>query len=153
MKRNLLIGAVSAALLAGSGAVWAEKPAWAGGGKPDKHRDKDAAPGGKSQTAARFDDDFRRIVSDYYGQRARVGKCPPGLAKKQNGCLPPGQAKKWALGQPLPPGLDKSGLPDELLRRLPRPPANHRYVQVAGDILLIAVGSSMVVEAIEDIFR
>jgi len=22
------------------------------------------------------------------------GDCPPGLAKKDNGCLPPGQAKK-----------------------------------------------------------
>ncbi|GAA4022501.1 hypothetical protein GCM10022280_23940 [Sphingomonas swuensis] len=25
--------------------------------------------------------------------------CPPGLAKKNNGCLPPGQAKKLAIGQ------------------------------------------------------
>ena len=25
--------------------------------------------------------------------------CPPGLAKKNNGCLPPGQAKKLARGQ------------------------------------------------------
>ena len=23
-----------------------------------------------------------------------VGGCPPGLAKKENGCMPPGQAKK-----------------------------------------------------------
>ena len=28
------------------------------------------------------------------------GNCPPGLAKKQNGCLPPGQAKKlYNVGQ------------------------------------------------------
>ena len=28
------------------------------------------------------------------------GSCPPGLAKKQNGCLPPGQAKKlYNVGQ------------------------------------------------------
>ncbi len=33
----------------------------------------------------RFDDDDRR-----FGRNA----CPPGLAKKNNGCLPPGQAKK-----------------------------------------------------------
>jgi len=25
--------------------------------------------------------------------------CPPGLAKKHNGCLPPGQAKKWHRGE------------------------------------------------------
>jgi hypothetical protein len=28
-----------------------------------------------------------------------VGGCPPGLAKKHNGCLPPGQAKKLYRGQ------------------------------------------------------
>ena len=28
-----------------------------------------------------------------------VGGCPPGLAKKRNGCLPPGQAKKLNRGQ------------------------------------------------------
>jgi hypothetical protein len=29
-----------------------------------------------------------------------VGGCPPGLAKKNNGCLPPGQAKKlYKVGQ------------------------------------------------------
>jgi hypothetical protein len=27
------------------------------------------------------------------------GGCPPGLAKKHNGCLPPGQAKKLYRGQ------------------------------------------------------
>src|SRR5947209_3189440 len=28
-----------------------------------------------------------------------VGRCPPGLAKKHNGCMPPGQARKLARGQ------------------------------------------------------
>jgi len=28
-----------------------------------------------------------------------VGGCPPGLAKKNNGCMPPGQAKKLRVGQ------------------------------------------------------
>jgi hypothetical protein len=29
--------------------------------------------------------------------------CPPGLAKKNNGCMPPGQAKaRWRVGQRLP---------------------------------------------------
>jgi hypothetical protein len=31
-----------------------------------------------------------------------VGGCPRGLAKKNNGCLPPGQAKKLARGQRFP---------------------------------------------------
>ena len=29
---------------------------------------------------------------------ASAGACPPGLAKKGNGCLPPGQAKKLGVG-------------------------------------------------------
>jgi Ni/Co efflux regulator RcnB len=37
--------------------------------------------------------------------------------------------------------------------RLPPPPAGHRYVRVAADILLIAVGSSMVIDALEDLVR
>ena len=32
-----------------------------------------------------------------------TGGCPPGLAKKNNGCMPPGQAKKlWNVGQRWP---------------------------------------------------
>ena len=35
------------------------------------------------------------------------GHCPPGLAKKNNGCLPPGQAKKlFNVGQRLPYGYN-----------------------------------------------
>ncbi len=39
-----------------------------------------------------------------YGDRGAVGYgvggCPPGLAKKHNGCMPPGQAKKpYRVGQ------------------------------------------------------
>src|SRR3989339_675574 len=67
------------------------------------------------------------------------------VEKKSSGCQPPGQAKKWKKGYPL---RDKYyDLPDELVIRLPVPPLNHRYVRVAGDILLIAIGTSMVVDA------
>lgn len=38
-----------------------------------------------------------------YGYNGPVGYghggCPPGLAKKNNGCMPPGQARKLARGQ------------------------------------------------------
>jgi Ni/Co efflux regulator RcnB len=37
--------------------------------------------------------------------------------------------------------------------QLGAPPAGHRYVRVATDILLIAVGTGMVVDAIEDLDR
>jgi Ni/Co efflux regulator RcnB len=153
MKNGMrFIGVLAAGLFLAGGAL-AEKPSWAGGGKPDKKAKAERAEQGRPASSGYFDDDLRRLIGDYYGTQRRAGKCPPGLAKKNNGCLPPGQAKKWAKGKPLPPGLAYGELPYDLLRRLPPPPANHRYVQIAGDILLIAVGSSMVIDAVEDLFR
>ena len=156
MKARILLAAAGL-LFAGSSAL-AEKPSWAGNDKNEKHekhgkkhdRDDGRNDGAASMT---FSLDARRIVNDYYGTQAKAGKCPPGLAKKNNGCLPPGQAKKWARGAVLPAGLNYHDLPYDLLRRLPPPPPNHRYVQIAGDVLMIAIGTSMVVDAIEDILR
>lgn len=101
----------------------------------------------------RFDDHSRVAIRDYYGERFQGGHCPPGLAKKRNGCLPPGQAKKWRHHQPLPPGVVYYDLPPALIGHLPPPPPQHRYVRVASDILLISVGTAMVVDAIEDLGR
>ncbi|OGS99099.1 MAG: hypothetical protein A3F73_00685 [Gallionellales bacterium RIFCSPLOWO2_12_FULL_59_22] len=121
--------------------------------KSEKHS-KDRQDDSRRESAkTHFNDDYRRIVHDYYGAKFRSGNCPPGLAKKNNGCLPPGQARKWAVGHPLPPGLRHYDLPNDLLIRLPVPPGGHRYVRVAADILLIAIGTSMIVDAIEDIGR
>jgi len=36
-----------------------------------------------------------------------VGGCPPGLANKHNGCMPPGQAEKLLRGQPLTDGWSR----------------------------------------------
>lgn len=155
------------ALLAAAPAI-ADKPSWAGGGNDGKHgnkhserdddrgdkrsdRQRDDRQGGSIEF--RFGDDNRRVINDYYAAQFRSGNCPPGLAKKNNGCLPPGQAKKWNRGQPLPGDLRYYDLPRDLVIRLPTPPSGHRYVRVASDILLIAVGSSMVIDAIEDIGR
>ncbi|HEX8989072.1 MAG TPA: hypothetical protein VF816_14030 [Rhodocyclaceae bacterium] len=164
MKRKLLASLGLVAMLSVSASALADKPSWAGGG--DKHGRGDADRGGVRQETRheghdgtrvevnfRFDSDSRRAISDYYGAQARGGKCPPGLAKKHNGCMPPGQAKKWQRGQPLPADLRYYDLPRDLLLRLPPPPPQYRYVQVAGDVLMIAVGSRMVVDAVEDILR
>ena len=43
-----------------------------------------------------FGDRQRDIIRDYYGNQFSGGHCPPGLAKKNNGCLPPGQANRQA---------------------------------------------------------
>lgn len=159
-----------ATLFAASTPVLAEKPDWAGGGKSgnkhesrgdrddlgkrDKHdRRDDRYDDRRNGGHYRFDDDSRRILIDYYGGQARAGHCPPGLKKKHNGCMPPGQAKKWRRGYVLPADVRYYPLAPEILIRLPPPPPHHRYVQVAGDILMIAIGTSMVVDAVENILR
>ena len=141
--------------------AFAEKPISPGNGKNKEAKGNkvEKKSSGKDNEGNRqdasvtfsFGNDDRRIVTDYFGAQARKGDCPPGLAKKGNGCQPPGQAKKWKKGYPL---RDRYyDLPDELVIRLPVPPLNHRYVRVAGDILLIAIGTNMVVDAMEDIFQ
>lgn len=102
---------------------------------------------------AYFGNNDRRIVDDYYAPQFRSGHCPPGLAKKGNGCMPPGQAKKWRKGYPLPQGLVYYDLPPDLIYRMPPPPRGHRYVRVGPDILLLSVGSGIVIDAMIDIGR
>ncbi|MDH4284139.1 MAG: DUF1236 domain-containing protein [Gallionellaceae bacterium] len=100
-----------------------------------------------------FDGRRREAVHDYYHEQFRSGNCPPGLAKKKNGCMPPGQAKKWSVGKPLPQGVEYHDVPADVVVKIGQPPAGHRYVQVAADILLMAVGTGMIVDAIEDLGR
>jgi Ni/Co efflux regulator RcnB len=166
----LAIGAILAA-----GPVMAEKPNWAGAGKGGKdermdrrnehrgeqegerrddraksRRDKD---GPAAATRSHFEDQHRAYAREYYAEQFRGGRCPPGLAKKRNGCMPPGQAKKWQLGRPLPRDVIFYEVPQPLLVQFGAPPRGHRYVRVASDILLIAIGTGMVVDAIQDLGR
>ena len=152
------IAAIALSILIAPSTVLAEKGGNSGKGKNKgnshqeyKHESSPSKDG--VHVEFHFGDQDRRVVRDYYGAQAKGGKCPPGLAKKGNGCMPPGQAKKWVMGRPLPRDVVYYDLPHNLVVRLPPPPAGHRYVQVAGDVLMIAVGTSMVVDAIQDILR
>jgi hypothetical protein len=70
-----------------------------------------------------------------YGERGPVGYgvggCPPGLAKKHNGCLPPGQAKKLYRGEHYPSGYGTlfayRQIPYELRRRYDLEPYDRYY--------------------------
>ena len=103
--------------------------------------------------ASYFDDHQRTAAREYYEDSYRSGRCPPGLAKKHNGCVPPGQAKKWSRGQPLQRDVIFYDLPPSVVIRMGSPPSGHKYVRVASDILLIAIGTGMVVDAIQDFGR
>ncbi len=167
----LLLGGILAA-----GPAMADKPSWAGSDKSDKggknergerHDDKREDKRGDRRDDDRKSDQrgernsdgdgrhFKQqqytVVREYYGEQYRGRRCPPGLAKKNNGCMPPGQAKKWKVGQPLPREVIYYTVPAPLVVKIGPPPSGHRYVRVAGDILMIAIGTGMVVDAIQDL--
>ena len=110
--------------------------------------------GGPSSPQARvsISDRDRNEVYSYYRTQYAAGHCPPGLAKKNNGCMPPGQAKKvWAMNQPLPGGVVYEVLPRDLLGRLSPAPSGYQYVRVANDVLMMAVGTRLIVGALADL--
>jgi len=81
-------------------------------GKPKK-KEK-----GNDTKAVVITNDDREAVRLYFVEKHGRKNCPPGLAKKNNGCLPPGQAKTpsandWHPGSSSgslrwssPPGFD-----------------------------------------------
>lgn len=157
---------VQALLLASlfvSGQALAEKPDWAGDNRGDRHEQKSKHRGDRERgnnddyrrdderSHVYFGDRHRVYVHEYFTQHYSSGRCPPGLAKRHNGCMPPGQARKWRIGRPLPRDVVYYDLPPAVVVELGVPLPRHRYVRVAGDILLIAIGTGMVVDAIEDL--
>lgn len=167
MLKNHALAMVIAGLLTAS-PVFADKPPWAGGKKnADREQGEDYGGKGKGKGKRSDRDDDRRdarghghfadrhkvVVREYFVKEHSRGFCPPGLAKKRNGCMPPGQAKKWHMGRPLPREVIYYDLSPTLVVEIGPPPAGHRYVRVASDILLIAIGTGMVIDAIQDLGR
>ena len=159
-KRWLAGGLVLAVVIAGAPARagkpdHAGKPEHAGGsgnekgGKPSKARSSQGGSGGGSGGGHAFSSSQRDATFDWYHESYGDG-CPPGLAKKHNGCLPPGQAKKrYAIGHPLPPGVVLGPIPSALAILLGAPPAGYRYGILDGDVVKLAIGTALVVDAIE----
>jgi len=151
------IGLALALAFLGTPAAWAEKPDHAGKGNPHAQ----GAPGkGQGKDKGKDDVDIgvhvhftspqREQVRVWFGGQYGRGNCPPGLAKKHNGCLPPGIAKKrYQLGYPLPPGLVLGPVPPGLVAVIGPPPHGHYYGVVDGDLLKLAVGTALVVDAID----
>jgi Ni/Co efflux regulator RcnB len=145
-------GALAAAALLGACTIVADRrpppPPPAYGGVEHRAHERQEA-----RVHARFAERQREAAHEYYRHEFRRGKCPPGLKKKHNGCMPPGQARKWRRGAPLPRGVAVYDVPHDLVVRIGPPPPGYRYVRVASDILMIAVGTAVVVDAIEDLHR
>lgn len=164
LKTSHTVALVIAGMLA-TGPALADKPSWGSHDKAGKHQrrekqshdrdhgDRSFHPGDGDGFRERryFDDRHRAVIHDYYVEQFRTGHCPPGLAKKRNGCVPPGQAKKWTIGRPLPRSVIYYDLPPAIVMQLGPPLPGYRYARVGTDILLIAIGTGLVVDAILDL--
>jgi hypothetical protein len=137
--RKLAAFAVVASLLS---------PALSFADKPAKSKGK--SKGQNDEVVVTFTAGQREAAQGYFVEKHGRGGCPPGLAKKGNGCLPPGQAKKrYVVGQTLPKGVVAQPPPAELSIRIGAPPAGYAYVVIDGDLVKLAVGTMLVVDAIE----
>lgn len=94
-----------------------------------------------------FDDQHRTYVHQYYSQHyGNKHGCPPGLAKKNNGCMPPGQARNWAVGQPIPRGVTVYSVPQPVIVQLPPAPYGYRYARIGNDIVLVQQQNNLIID-------
>jgi hypothetical protein len=98
----------------------------------------------------------RAIVYQYYRSEYSAGRCPPGLARKGNGCWPPGQVAKapkvWVVGRPLPPAVVYEPVPPPVVQRLEPVPDGYGYVRVDNDVLLMDMANRVVADVIGDLY-
>lgn len=129
-------------------------PAAAVAGKKDKKPKHEAEASvevhaGPVDVKFRFLGPEREHARTFFVEQHGRGKCPPGLAKKKNGCLPPGQARKrYLVGHPLPAAVVVLPLPPALEIRLGRPPVGFRYGIADGDLVKLEAATARVVDVI-----
>lgn len=146
MKFTTLILTLTLAAAVGAAA---DKPQ-----KNDKQKGKGKDKGGSAQITVVFGNDDREAARHYFLKKYGRGNCPPGLAKKNNGCLPPGQAKKrYQVGQRLSPEVVYVDAPADLVVKLQPPPSGHKYAIVDGDLVKLAIGTLLVVDAIDGLIH
>jgi Ni/Co efflux regulator RcnB len=57
------------------------------------------------------------------------------------------------VGRPLPRDVIFYEVPQPIVVHLGRPPQGYRYVRVSNDILMLALGTGLVVDALQDLGR
>jgi Ni/Co efflux regulator RcnB len=162
-KHSLRIVSLAIASLLFAGAGFAKDKGDDRGDGGDKHGNKQSEKYEKKaekraekrereeiKQGAYFNDQQRIYVRDYYTSNYGGGKrCPPGLAKKNNGCLPPGQARSWVVGQPVPRNVTVYSVAPPVIRMLPPAPYGYRYARIGGDIVLVQQQNNIIVDIIQ----
>jgi len=84
------------------------------------------------------------------------GGCPPGLAKKHNGCMPPGQAKKLGRGERWESGYGSyysyNRIPYDLRRRYDLN-SRYRYYYSGGQLYVVDPRTMLIAQVISGLLR
>jgi hypothetical protein len=127
----------------GKGASQSQKKGSGNRGGPPAHAES------KGKGPKKFETSDRSSIQRWYrDEYSRSGSCPPGLAKKNNGCMPPGQARKWNVGSRLPADIHIAPLPVALRSTLVAPLPGYDYGYVGGEVILFGVSDRVVVDVV-----
>jgi hypothetical protein len=78
-----------------------------------------------------FGDKHRTAVRRYYAEHPASGS-----------------AAHWQIGEPVPRGVSPAPLPKGLLASLPQLPPGYRYIELGGEVVMVAAQSNLVVDGI-----
>lgn len=149
------LGIALALALCATGGISVSAHADKGGHHDNKsnkgHDDNSGRSTGKGSshehTVVIINDKDRQAIRKYIKSRHHK-KCPPGLAKKNNDCQPPGQVKKYEIGKTLPSDIKYVSVPYSLRRNLQALQPGYQYVRVDNDVLLMSKSDRIVTDAI-----
>lgn len=125
------------------------KNAYEAQNKHNKSNNDDRYDRNNSRTSTVKIYDTDRTVLKHYVEDTYKKSCPPGLAKKHNGCTPPGQAKRrYIVGYPLPSNVTYYMVPHEVRSHLRPVPEGYQYVRVDDDVLLMNSTTKHIIDAV-----
>ena len=99
-----------------------------------------------------FGPDQERLIRAWFSNQSNYRNLPPGLAKRD--ALPPGLQRQLQRNGTLPPGLQKrvQPLPLALEQQLPPIMVGMRRVVLSGNVILVEVSTSRIMDLIRDVF-
>lgn len=118
------------------------------GNKPDKVEKVDRDKGGKGDGNVIASQELVR--AEISSREAR--RLAENAGAKGYKSLPPGIRKNLARGKPLPPGIQRTRMPDTFVSQLPHHPG-HEWRAVGTDLLLMQQGTELVADVLQDVFR
>jgi hypothetical protein len=95
-----------------------------------------------------------QLVPRAFGPGAYFSSSDQALVRKYYAMHPvPASEVKWKVGDPVPARAALTGVPDDLRAALPALPPGHQYVQLDGEVVLVAVHTRRVVDGVSRSMR